>query len=97
MQFLVDERYPLHIYRHGTENRHGMCLKIDVLREVKRQLRIVCVERESLQFDQCFRPFFSHFAIVKFHIVQFPDTSSAGKTVRTNLKDTSIFWLLVRI
>ena len=39
---------------------------------------------ESLRFDQCFRPFFRHFATMKVisYKVEFTNTSSAGRTAR---------------
>ena len=40
------------------------------------------VQVESLQLDQCFRPFFSHFATIKFYQVKFADTSIAGRTAK---------------
>ena len=61
-----------------------ICLKIDVLqlfREIKGPLRIVLC-KDSLQFDQCFRLVFSHFATIKFHKVKFTNISSAVKTAR---------------
>ena len=39
------------------------------------------VSGESSQFDQHFRPFFNHFATMKFfYKIKFTDASSAGKT-----------------
>ena len=45
------------------------------------------VQVESLQFDQCFRPLFSHFAAGPYlYQVKFTDTSSADKTARNITK-----------
>ena len=46
----------------------------------------------SLQVDESFSPFCSHFVTVEF-----TDTSSADKTTRKNHKNTSIFRLLTGI
>ena len=59
------------------------CLKIDVVLTLERgktPIAYCFVYGESLRFDQSFRPFFSHFAIMKFNKVKFIDISSAGKT-----------------
>ena len=73
MQLFMGERDPLHIHYHGTENLYNL-FETDfllLLREVKRQLRIVvCKKSPSL----C-----NHESFTK---LQFTDTSSAGKTAR---------------
>ena len=67
MQVLMIERYPPHINCHGIENLpylfENRCL---ITLEVKRTLPIVRCEIESLRFDQCFRPFYRHFATIEF-------------------------------
>ena len=54
------------------------------------------VYRESLQFDQCFRPLFSHFVTMKCYKVEFAYTSSADKIgknhiYRVSQKNCSMF------
>ena len=61
------ERYPLHIYCHGTENLSYL-LEIDVetLETGETPIVYCCVQGESLQIDQCFKPFSSHFVTIRF-------------------------------
>ena len=45
-------------------------------------LPTVLCEKSPNNFDQCFRPFLSDFATMKFYKVEFTYTSGADKTTR---------------
>ena len=67
MQFLIGERYPLGINFLAIENLSHLfenrCL---IALEGKETPMAYCsIWIESLRFDQCFRPFFRHFATIK--------------------------------
>ena len=68
MQLLVGERYPLYINCLGIENLlylfENRCLI--TLEGGETPMAYCFVWIESLRFDQCFRPFFRHFATMIF-------------------------------
>ena len=67
MQLVMGERYPLYINCHGIENLPSLfenrCLII--LEGGETPMAYCSIGIESLLFDQCFRPFFRHFATMK--------------------------------
>ena len=67
MQFLMGERYPLGINFLGIENLSHLfenrCLI--VLEGGETPMAYCSILIETLRFDQCFRPFFRHFATIK--------------------------------
>ena len=68
MQLLMGERYPLCINCHGIENRSYLFASrcLITLEGGETPIAYCSVWIESLRFDQCFRPFFRHFATMKF-------------------------------
>ena len=95
MQLFVGERYPLHIYCHRITNLKYLfdnwCLI--TLERDETPIGNCSVFGESLQFDQCFRHFFSHLQQRNFDKVKFTDTSNAGNIARKSQKyfDLSAF------
>ena len=68
VRLFMGETCPLHTYCQKTENLSYMfenrCRKTLEGRETS--IAYCSVYGESFQFDQCFRPLFSYFAIMKF-------------------------------
>ena len=74
MQLLKGKSCPLYIYCHGIEKPQYLFenLRFITVERGERPIAYCSARRESLRFDRCFRPFFSHFATMNnFYEVEF--------------------------